>query len=580
MLVLVGVAGLVVDLAALRLDRQADVTAADAAAVNGAYALDPMIGGSPQAGCTKAWTYLADNLSDLPSGATFPCTSFATSSSCTNSTTAGTSVSEVVGNYTITMETPVPDSDPLMVDPTGEPVQLSHDGTACQRFGVLIAMHQNFLFGRAVGVGSGNTTTRAVARYSLHQGNNFPALTALDPHACPGISAGGGFIEAFSASDATTGQSSPGLIYADSDGAGYSGGGGCNRGSNVVIEVNGSNNGGYTYSPSTCSALPSVSAGIIWAQCTATDTGVIGTYALSTANSGVAYKPGYNYFPTPTAMAQPITREPVDALYHCSNVSSSYGIACTDDAINDLNTAYASVSSTTPGWTVVTTCSVTGTLTLAADTFVDCPDSGNGGGGFTIKGGTVTISAGGPVVFAGSINFSSQGGNLWVVASGATQGDTNLGDYANAPDSIVYLQNSGSLTTTSGSSVVLPHTLVYSGSGSNGCLNIVSGSTVAWSAVASSSDKYRKLMFWSEGSCNAGGGTKASTFDGGAALTMDGILFSPNANWTITGNSSVDARNVQFWVNTISVSSNSSGLLLRPDPDNAVPVAGGVELIR
>jgi hypothetical protein len=583
-IVLVGVAALVLDLAALRLDHRVDTTAVDFAATSGAYALDPAIGGSPRLGCDKAWGYLEENLSDLASGATFPCTSFGTSASCA-STTSPVSVTSVIGQYTITMETPVPDSDPMMADPSGEGVVAAHDGTSCQRFGVQVNKDQAFLFAPAVGTASGSVPVHAVARYSLRHGDTFPALAALDPHACPAISAGSGFIDAFSATDAASGNSSPGIIYADSDGAG-NGGQPCNTGSNVVLVVNGQNG-----TDSTCSSVPNTSSGVMWAQCSSTAAGVIATYAL-TINSPYAYKAGYDYFPNPTPLIQPITRQPVDSIYHCSNVSSSN---CADDYMNDLNQAYSPISSTalpnqpngTP-WNVVSNCSPSTGLTLQPYTYVNCPNNKKGVGGFTVSGTSVTIDPGGPIVFAGSLNVSN-GGQLWVVASGVTPGDTALSDYLNTPDTMLYLQGSGSINVTqSSTSVILPHTFIYSGADSSGselggCLNLGSGSAVTWSAATGNtgaSSHYGKLMFWSEGYCNVNGVATASTFDGGAALDMDGILFSPNANWTITGNSPVNAENVQFWVNTITISSSNSGLLLRPDPNNAIPVAGGVALIR
>lgn len=580
MLAIVGIAALVLNLAAVRLDQRAATTAADFAAVNGAYELDPAIGGSPQAACQKAWTTLQQNMPDLPSGAGVDCTQLAAASACSSTTSAQSVQATGTGPYTIVLRTPVPDTDALMVDPSGEAPQPSHDGTSCQRFGIQVTTKRSFFFGNVTGTKSGSSTVHAVARYSLRNGDTFPALATLDPHACPSIVANSGYIEAFSATDASTGNSSPGLIYADSDGAGYTGAK-CNTGSGLVVYVTGS---GATTTD--CSAVPTGPSGLIWAQCSATQAGVIGTYALSTSNATYAYKPGYNYFPQPTPLAQPITREPIDAIYHCDNVAASYGITCTDDYIDDLVTAYSGISTTSAGWTVLsgpTYCSPSAGYDIGPYTYVDCPDDAKGTGGLSISGVTVTLtpgSSGGPVVFAGNVNVSN-GGRLLVTAPGITQGDTTLSDYASVPNTILYLQNSGSMNVSQTSTlVVLPHTFVHTGTGTGGCLNLGSGTQVVWSAVTSSSADYQKLMFWSEGSCNVNGVATASTFNGGPSLTMDGILFSPNANWVATGGSVVDARNVQFWVNTVSVSGNGTGLLLRPDPNNSIPVAGAVALIR
>ncbi len=453
MLTLLGIAAVVLDLAMVRDDQRVATTAADFAAASGANALDAASGGNPLLACQEAWRYLQENLYDLPGDASFPCASkFTTSTVCdsTGSTpTPPTTVTAVEGPYTITMETPVPDDDPLMADPSGEPVQPEHDGTSCQRFGVEIVKHQPYLFGPAVGIGGGSTTVHAVARYTVAQGHTFPALTALDPHACPAVSAGGGFIEAYAAVNAAGLVVSPGLIYADSDGAGYPGSGQCNN-AQVVLQVNG-NNGSDT-----CFTGSVGSAGIMCAQSVPAgqpgipaQPGVIGTYAFS-VNPQYAYRPGFNYFPTPTDLAQPITREPVDAIYHCTSPSMPVGSTCPVDDIDQLNGLYANMtaaSAASAGWNVVTTCSVSTALTIGPDTYVDCPDTS---GGFTVKGGTVQIAAGGPVVFAGSISFSSSGGNLWVVVPGVPAGDASLSDYpASTPDTVVYLQGSGSITVTS-----------------------------------------------------------------------------------------------------------------------------------
>lgn len=604
MIVIMGMVALVLDLAAVRQDQRSDRTAADLAAVSAASALDPLANGSPQAACNEAWGYIVDNLPGLPQGATFPCTSFPSTYDCqpvavgaqppTPALPVSESFASSTPQYTITMETPVPDSDPMMVGPIDSPVQPSHDGNQCQRFAVKIAAVQPFLFGPAVGVKRGATTESAVALFTITPGETFPALTALDWHACPAVSAGNGYIEAYAAVDPSTGATvSPGLIYADSDGAGYSGSGQCNN-SKVVMQVN-----GQTGSASACfTTPPPTGEGIMCAQSVpATGTapaqpGEIATYAFAVTPSE-AYRPGFNYFPTPTELAKRITRAPVDTIYHCTSTWVPAGTPCPVDYINQLVNHYSSSTcAMCSTWTSISgsACSVTTTITITPPTYVDCPDTS---GGFTIKGGTVDITGNGqPLVFAGSINFSSNGGNLCMIDSAdpdpvthsppVAACDPNLADYPNEPDTIIYLQNSGSITLSSSSSMVLPHTFVYSNTGAYGCLNIGSNSNVSWSALAgntAASAPYHKLMFWSEGTCS-GGSNKASTFAGGGALNMDGILFSPNANFTIVGNSPVDARNVQFWVNTIGVSSTSAGLLLRADPKNAISTAGGVALIR
>lgn len=591
--VLVTIAAFLIDIASVRLDQRSIQTAADLAALSGASNLDLVLTGTPNSACTEAWAYLKRDLPGLAAAATFDCSPFATSPSCGAAVEQSETFTANGGSYTVTIETPVPDDDPMMYNFEG--VQDS-DGTACSRFGVQISQRQPFIFGPAVGTSSSGATVHAVARYIDSGDAKFPDLAALDPHACDAVNAGAGFIEAFAAQDANGNLVSPGLIYADSDGTGDSAGN-CNNG-HTVFDVN-----GQSASSADCfSSNISSAAGIMCAQPTLLLPGKIATYALTTGSTH-AYRHGYNYFPTPTYLSKPLTREPIDSIYHCSRSDVPTSATCVD-YIDQLTTAYSSTAMTPanlpPNWTIYPasgqSCQISGsTVIIRPDTYVDCPDSG--GGVVISNAGTLEIqgeATGATVVFAGSISTSSNGNSFGIIdpVDGKALPDTTLSDYQNAPDTIIYLQNGGNLASSSGGTIVLPHTFVYSEqpsrtSGNLGCLSIGSGSTVTWSALAgntTASKNLAKLMYWSEGNACASngnnGGFKGSFFDGGAQFEMDGILFSPNADFTITGNSPVDARMVQFWINTINVTSSSSGLLLRPDPSDAIPSAGSVSLIR
>ncbi len=571
-LVLVAIAALVVDLASVRSDQRTIQTAADFAALSGANNLDYASGGSSQLACTEAWAYLQQNLPDLPTGEAFSCSGFTTQrwdgSSTSPCPTSTDEAPQSIGSYTITMETPVPDGDPMMSNFEG--IQPS-DGNPCQRFGVQIRQHQPFVFGPAAGTSSGNVAVHAVALYSTKIGPKVPDLAALDKHICDAVSSGSGDIWAYPAVDSNGKPVSQAEIYADSDGTAN-----CNGG-HYVLDTSSQNSGGYSYSGANCSNPPTQAVGgSIWAGCDgSTEPGVIATYALTTQPAS-AYENGYNYFPVPVPLSAPITRAPVDARYHCSNLNP-VPLNC-NDYINDLKNLYGyTTTSGSPGlrpttlptgWTRFTlvhpSCTIKTTVTIQDNTYVDCPS------GLTIqKPGSLTIDSsksGGAVVFEGSISFQGSGGSLTVVPGSSPQ------------DTVLYLQNSGSLTVSSNATVDLPQTLVYSGQGTGGCLNFLSGSSVTWSAITGNTPSlapYTHLIFWSEGSC-AGD----STFDGGAILNMHGILFSPNAIFRLTGGSPINAFEVQFWVDAIQSSSSGAGILLRPDPTDAITLGAGVSLIR
>ncbi|MCU1448501.1 MAG: hypothetical protein JWP02_671 [Acidimicrobiales bacterium] len=197
---LLTMAAIVIDLSAVRTDRRGDRLSADSAVSAGAFVITDKAGGR-YAACQAAWTYAAKNLSDgsVPAD---PCGPFQTGTDCTNS---GTSPSQVgtatpssasgsVGAFTVTITTPVSDSDPLLradiigggasQPPVTSSSGVQSDGKPCERVAVTIAFTRNSFFGGIVGSGSHTTNVHSVAR-RVQGVKKVPAsLVMLAPREC------------------------------------------------------------------------------------------------------------------------------------------------------------------------------------------------------------------------------------------------------------------------------------------------------------------------------------------------------------------------------------------------------------
>ena len=76
--------------------------------------LNPLLGIQPQPACSQAWSYLKTNLGASGSS---PCAGFPAALVGACPTTA-TVLTGTLGPYTVKITWPVPDSDPLMANPT------------------------------------------------------------------------------------------------------------------------------------------------------------------------------------------------------------------------------------------------------------------------------------------------------------------------------------------------------------------------------------------------------------------------------------------------------------------------------
>ncbi len=531
----------VVDLSSLRYDRRHDRAAADAGATAGAAHLIGDTSG-PFKACGDAWAYTVRNLGGDPASAPSPCAPvFPNGVQCDPA--APHAATATYGDYTITITNPVVDNDTLMKASSiggsiTQPVNAAVDGDSCDRLAVDVARRSTNFFGRIAGM-LGGTDVHSVARYDPESGvdNTVPGLVALDPHGCASIDAGTGWIEVFDNGD------EPASIAADSDAAA-----GC--GGNPVL-------------------LAKNSGRIIAHDGTTGGPGELGyVRAVPPGQAYDASRPG-SYIGHFVVRQKPVTREPVDRVYHCSLVVP----ACpggTTDPIADLQSRYASGApqfsgpySTFPG--PAQSCNNPPSSFAQGNWLVNCPT-------FNVHGRQVEFGGGGAIVFAGAVSIDSNSALVvnTFMSSGHPALDATTGLPVLGPshaDTTVVMRGALSLQSST-ASLVMANTVVYQ---TVGGADLQGGPDIHWSAPATV--PLRGLLYWNES------GDQVS-IHGSPTFRADGVVMVPNSTVSIQGNGTLDATGVQFWANRVETQ-GASRFLLRPDPANSVPVRiGGTRLIR
>lgn len=517
---------IVIDLGALRSDRRVDRAAADAAATAGANDLDL---GAPVA-CTTAWEYAVRNLGFAPGLYPSPCTGFPT---CAPANPLTHSVTDTAGPpasaYTITISHPVVAGDAILdgADAVGGDIPQAEDpaadGLPCDRMGVQIRYTRKSTFSKIAGIKENTTTVHSVALRVVNssQGSIIPSLAVLDPSGCNALDADTGTIQADAGSAA-----SPGIIRVDSTGLGA----GCTA-SGPAMQVQGSG------------VIRACGLGQAGTGCT----GRIGHFAATTK----AYESGdfANYSGTLTKEANPLTREPIDLVYHCSNVpvtgcpiEPATGLA-RPDHIDDLRATY---QTTMPGaYTEITACNNAPQTYPPGVYLVSCSP-------FTVANGTINFQ-GGTVVFAGGISVEPNG--ILKVHTTGTSAAT------------VYLR-AGGITTTGNSEIEMRRTFVQSSGGAD----FSGGPEITWTAPQTG--VFKDLLYWSEAPA-----TSPHSFGGSPVLAMDGIWFQGNSLLGVQ-DGSLNATNVQFWTGRFKTH-NSAVAKLQANPDRAIAAEGAsARLIR
>jgi hypothetical protein len=432
--IMIGIAAMVVDIAGVREDRRENRAAADSAATGAAEFLNPLKTIQPKKACDRAWDYLVANLDGLtkPLAA---CSSFnslpgGVSAAVYCTAASPTMVRDVrtVGNRTVVIAWPIPKDDPLtaadesrgFLTPDLAPGDVEQafyaerDGSdgGCDRIGVaLIANHK---FGLAAGIGAGGTSTsdHSVARFNVKDGpaEQVAALNVLNTRDCKTVvTTGGGKV--FVGPTFRNGEyAGPGIIAVESDGSGDCSGSATGPGGDRVIDPNTSSGGSLV-----CSSATRLDPSLPNSGCDGL--GVIQSHALDPG--GVRAYRGYpaNLRPQPGPEGGIHGWNPVTLKYGCSTAAlspcvtpgspeppyidalvSAYGgsgIPTASYAASDplYTNPYSGAFTAVPANVCASNISTTIVLN-AGNWFANCSINIANGGTLVIKGGTLVVEGG------------------------------------------------------------------------------------------------------------------------------------------------------------------------------------------
>jgi hypothetical protein len=584
-IVILGVAATVVDLALMREGRATLRSAADSAAVAGASALNPIDPSrtDPRQACLKAWAYLANAIPELGAPGT-TCNSFPTApSALCNDTTAAIAATKATAEYEVRITWPVKAASSLMTQPDVRPGSVSQaadvtfDGAnPCDRVGVEVSRSTRTVFASALGVGRTTVGSASVGR-AVQQGESkdvIAALNILEPSKCAALTTSGqGSVEVDGVDDQA------GFIAVESSGTG--GGPACN-GQGATIEA------------------ASNALNFIRADGPQGDgTGLIQSFALNPSPKGNPVK-AFNsgpILPTPTMLAERYGAKPVLDIFNCSGASCAPGGSTW---ISQLVAMYGGAGAPTHVWpsspqatdfktltsdlvsgfTCNGTASTPPIIVPPGNWYVDCPS------GFKVSG--LVVFQGGHVVTSGPVELGSSSAclaiNVPVTTSTCPTADTAPDPDTTSPaptsDSILYIR-SGRLYKVSQAQLYLPRTFTYL---QDGYTDLAGGSGAllmttpladesSCTTDACRNQHFRRLVLWSEG-------TSEHAIGGQSSLVLRGVLFTPNAPSTFTGQAGQQQADAQFWTRTLEVKGQGT-LVMAADPEASIarPLLG-VSLIR
>lgn len=551
------IGAIVIDLAALRQDRIGSSAVSDLAATAGALDLESSYGGSPFSACVAAWNYFLANTPSAPQSTPSPCGVFSTSSTCDE--TVAVTASKVVGPYTVTITTPVPDASPLMEGRSDAAI----DGAPCGRIGVEISRTRGFLFGPVVGELSGASHARAVAMsFAGTNKGELVSLVLLDPTGCQSLVAKGQakiLVRSFG--------DKPGIITLDSSGTYGTGPNDtgpnerkcATQGQDFVVDAVGTQN-----SKIEAQAAQDLDGNLI--------TGAVYSFALMPGQrSAFAYEPGdvtgLRLIPRPSANDQ-ITRRPIDHRYNCKLSNNCQRAATAVPYIDNLRAQigcplnYSEPCSTTrpagfyeypldvPGASCRTRPQDAPLTLLSGNWWINCP---------TFDVSSPIILPAGNIVFQGGMNLGSSTGSLTV-------------NDLNSNSSYVAFRN-GNMVKDAQSSLTMLKTSVYI---HNGIADLAAGSgAMRW--IAPTDGDLDDLALWSESGFVS---TVPHLIGGQAGLAIEGVFFIPNALFRFAGQGAQSQTKAQFV--TFRMEATGQGVLeMQPDPERIVliPILG-VRLIR
>jgi len=635
MVVMLGMAGLVVNIGLVRADRMRNKSAADVAAQAGMLAAD--VGGgqlAPFKAACAARNYLQTNHAELASfslerwtdgngtdlGLSNPCAAPPTAACNTTSASAARAsfawfhgeasglVVDIKAGYDASDLTSGGFSDESYHTDTGKASQFG-----CDQLAVIVREQESAGFGKVLGANVLSSTIRTVARANFgNQGQAVIALLLLEQSDCNVLTVNGTnarvLVKGYGAK--------PGLIHADSIGNGAN----CN--SQIL--------NGVVSSPSGAPSGPS-----IWAKQAETGTPPAGAQV-----SVSALYPGYaGADPTKAATACPSTvfaepsgcvtgsarkgRLPVDVLYYDNGVALR--------SLAGTRTSWTATQAQNNGFTVIG-CSATGTIPQQK-VFVDCTQGFGSAAEFTADDAEIvfngTVSVNNTLAFdnprsifvKGPSNNGSAvsvGGNgvLSINAGAPSPAQTCASRFTptlrNRTTKFVMVNGSFSVNGNNSSVTRMCGTTVLMGSGPdangsptasspgrgavpynnayNGAVGVGGNGSLDWTAPnASDSPMYaddttsapflanfEDLALWTETANN-------NSLSGGGSTAIQGIFFLPNANpFTISGGASQSIdRDAQFITRKLTMSGNGV-LSMRPNPNNAISFSfvSGASLVR
>lgn len=585
-LTFLGVTAIVVDLAMMREGRATTRSASDSAVVAAASSLNPLDPSKtdPRKACQAAWKYLLVGIDDLHDGSN-TCSAFpvaAVGGVCT-STTAPIVAASTGSRYTVRITWPVVDASALMTDPDVAPgsvtqsIDTSFDGeNACDRIGVEVVRTSSTMFAAALGVTDVSIRSASVGR-AVEKGESkdvIAALNILELAECGALM--------------TSGQGSI-LVNGVGEQAGF-----------IAVESDGRSSG------STCNGqgatIEAASNALNFIRADGPDgpgTGLIQAYALNpspTGNPPKAYNSG-PIAPTPTRLTDRYGAQPVLDIFDCSAALCAPG---GDDWITQLEAMYggsagpsdvwpsspvasdfAVLDDSTPGFTCNGNASTPPIVVPAGNWYVNCP------GGLKVAG--LVAFQGGHIVTSGPVELGSQDSCLAInvpvdlaTPTCPTANTAATPDTTNPPptgDAVLYIQ-SGRLYKVAQAALYMPQTFTYIEDGYTDLAG-GTGALLMTTPLATScglddtcrNEHFRRLVLWSEGPTQ-------HDIGGQSALVLRGVLYTPNALSTFTGQAGQQQADAQFWTRKLEVKGQGT-LVMAADPDASIarPLLG-VSLIR
>lgn len=559
-LILVGTAAVVVDLAMLRESRASTRSAADAAVLVAAASLNSVQPNrnDPRGGCERAWAYLKVNLvasaGDLPDGSA-TCAVFPTTTSAPPPCPLSAVVAEQASpGWTVRFTWPVPEDHELMTQPDLAPrpttIRASDptfDGTdPCSRMGIEVLKNNAPFFAGVFGSGTVQTRAASVAR-GTEQGSGgdvFAALNILQQKGCGAL---------------TTQDRGSILVNGTAGNA-----------SIIAVESDGLR--GDADDDDGCQIIEAKGAAIRASASGGSSPGLIQAFGPNRSSGAVD--------PPATALVDRFGAKPVRDLFQPSidDLIAAYGGSGTPKFYAGAQppystSAFVKVPDLTSSNPLVRDfpCTIDSAPVIMppGNWFIDCPEKK-----LVVK--ARLIFQGGVVVTNGPVEVVDKGClalNTAICSSSISVGPTQ--------DAILYIRT-GDLSKEKEASLSLHQTFVYL---QDGVVNTEqSPGGLRWTSPAAQScgvddtcthQRFKRLLLWNEGN-------EPHQIRGQSNLALRGVLFTPSAPFRLDAveGRPGDELKAQFWTRSLEVSGDGT-FVVAVDPEASVARPQlGVTLIR